>query len=452
MKRVLVANRGEIAVRILRAARARGLETVAVYSEGDRGALHPTMADRALCIGPAAAGASYLRAPAIIAAALGSGCDAIHPGYGFLAENAEFARLCEEHGLIFVGPTAETIARMGDKIAARASAASLGVPTIPGSQGRTHSAQDARGQAERIGFPLLLKAAAGGGGRGMRVVRHPAELAAAFAEAEREATAAFNDGALYVERFLEHVRHVEVQILGDGKEAVVHLGARDCSLQRRSQKLVEEAPALAIPPQRTAEMAEAALRIARALRYRSLGTIEFVYAPQEDCFFFLEMNTRIQVEHPVTEMVTGLDLVGLQLRVAAGETLPITQEQVTFRGHAIECRINAEAPEAGFRPSPGRITEWAPPSGPSVRVDTHCFPGYVVPPYYDSLLAKMIVHALDRPAAIAAMALALADFHVAGIATTIPFQRAIMASHDFQRNAVHTKWIEESALLQPASR
>jgi acetyl-CoA carboxylase, biotin carboxylase subunit len=449
VKRVLVANRGEIAVRVIGACRAIGLETVAIYSEADRAALPARLADRAVCIGPARAAESYLNIGAVLAAARGTGCDAVHPGYGFLAENAEFAERCAEYGLTFVGPPAEVIRLMGDKIGARRFVAGLGVPVVSGTDAPLESAAAAGTVAEHVGYPLLLKAAAGGGGRGMRVVHDAGSLPAAFESARAEAHAAFGDGRLYVERFLDRVRHVEVQILADGHDTTVHLGERDCSLQRRHQKLIEEAPAPGLDERLRRELAEAAVVVARKAGYRGAGTIEFLVDAARGRYYFLEMNTRIQVEHPVTEMVTGVDLVVAQLRVAAGEPVTFAQSDIRVRGHAIECRINAESPAAGFRPSPGTISAWQPPTGDGIRVDTHCYPGYVVPPFYDSLLAKLIAAAEDRETARRRLRDALDRFVVDGVATTIAFHRRILDSPEFVGGEVHTRWVEESFL--PAS-
>ncbi|MGH7314501.1 MAG: acetyl-CoA carboxylase biotin carboxylase subunit [Candidatus Rokuibacteriota bacterium] len=446
MKRVLVANRGEIAVRVIRACRTLGLETVAIYSEADRGALHTRLADRAVCVGPPPASASYLNVPSILATARGTGCDAVHPGYGFLAENAAFATACLEQGLRFVGPPPDAIRLMGDKLEARRLAARLGVPVVAGSPGPVRSLDD----AAAIGYPLLLKASAGGGGRGMRLVRTASELGPQIERAAAEARAAFGDGTLYAERYLERVRHVEIQVLADVRGGVVHLGERDCTLQRRHQKILEEAPSPAVSPSLRRSLTEAALTLARAVEYRSAGTVEFVLDPSAERFYFIEMNTRIQVEHPVTEMITGLDLVALQLRLAAGEPLPFGQADVRFTGHAIECRINAEAPEEGFRPCPGAVTVWAMPTLEGVRVDTHVEPGAVVPPFYDSLLAKVVAHGADRAAAIARLRDALAAFQVEGVSTTIGFHRRILDHPDFVANRVHTRWVEEE-LARPAA-
>ncbi len=450
IQRVLIANRGEIAVRVIASCRKLGIETVAVYSQADREGLWTRIADRAVCIGPARSSDSYLNAPALVTAAIGSGCDAIHPGYGFLAENAAFAKLCEENGLIFIGPTSEAIAQMGNKIAARRIAHAAGVPTVPGSEGRLENLEAAREIGNRAGYPLLLKAAAGGGGRGMRIVRSPDELATRFSEAESEALAAFGDGSLYAERFLEGVRHIEVQIIGDGQGRTIHLGERDCSLQRRSQKLMEEAPATILDPQTHTKLTSAAVALAHQIGYRSLGTIEFVFDPKDASFYFLEMNTRIQVEHPVTELVMGLDLVAAQLKIASGEALQLEQESIKAAGHAIECRINAEDADRDFRPSPGKITAWSPPSGPGIRVDTHVFQGYTIPPFYDSMIAKLIVHGKSREDAIARMRAALADFRVQGPATTIPFHERLLADPRVIENKTDTKWIEREYLAPAA--
>jgi acetyl-CoA carboxylase biotin carboxylase subunit len=440
---VLVANRGEIAVRVIRACRSLGLRTIAVYSEADRGALHTRLADRAVCIGPAPAARSYLNVPALLATARGTGADAIHPGYGFLAENADFAAACAEAGLTFVGPSAEAIRAMGDKIHARERAAALGVPIVPGSRVPVSEPTQAETVGRSVGYPLLLKAAAGGGGRGMRVVHAAGELREAFTAAQAEAQAAFGDDRLYVERFLERVRHVEIQILADRFGASLQLGERDCSVQRRHQKLLEEAPSPAVTPALRAALGDAALVLARSIKYEGAGTVEFVLEEASGRFAFIEMNTRIQVEHPVTEMVTGVDLVAAQLRLAAGERLPFAQGDVTISGHALECRINAEDPAADFRPSPGRIGRWTPPDGPGLRVDTHVEAGATVPPFYDSLLAKVVAHGRDREAAIARMVDALARFDVDGVATTLPFHRRILDHADFVAGRIHTRWVED---------
>ena len=446
MKRVLIANRGEIAARILRACRAAGLEAVAVHSTADRDAPYLSRADRAVCIGPPPAARSYLLADALLAAALGTGCDAVHPGYGFMAENAGFARRCAEHGLTFVGPSPEAIELMGDKIAGRAAAAANHVPVAPGSDASISDVDAARRLAADVGYPLLLKASAGGGGRGMRVVGSPAELEPCLVQAGAEAAAAFSDSRIYMERYFPKVHHVEVQVFGDRHGNHVHLGERDCSAQRRHQKLVEESPSPVLAPALRDEICEAAVRLARGVGYENAGTVEFIYDPAEARCYFIEMNTRIQVEHPVTEMVTGTDLVLEQLRVAAGEPLSFTSRSIMHRGHAIEWRINAEDPERGFLPAPGRLTRWSPPrEAPSVRVDTFVQAGQTVTPYYDSMLAKLIVKGGSRAEALKRSAAALDAFVVEGVSTTIGFQRAMVDHPDFIAGRVHTRWIEEES-------
>ena len=446
IQRLFVANRGEIAVRIIRACQQLGIEAVVAVSDVDRNSLAARLATRAVCIGPAAASQSYLRAETLVAAALGSGCQALHPGYGFLSERPAFARMCEHAGLLFVGPRAESIEAMGEKLAAVHIAEQAGVPRVPGSD-RIETIEDARRAAERIGFPLLIKANAGGGGRGMRLVHEARDLAGAIESAASEARAAFGDPMLYIEKFISRARHVEVQVLGDGNGNVVHLGERDCSTQRRYQKLIEEAPSPVIDHRVRRKMTDAAVSLAAQVAYRGAGTVEFVYDPESQKFYFLEMNTRIQVEHPVTEMVTGRDLVAEQIQIAAGEPISFVQKDVELGGHAIECRINAEDPARNFMPCPGRIEIWDPPStGNHLRVDTHCYAGYVVPPHYDSLLAKVIVHAPDRSSAIRSMSEALAGFAVSGVATTIPFHRTVLADGDFRSAAIHTRWVDQEFL------
>ena len=446
IKRVLIANRGEIAVRVVAACRSVGLECVAVYSEADRNGLWTRIADRAVCIGAAPAAQSYLSAQTLVAAAKGTGCDAIHPGYGFLSENASFAALCEAEDVMFVGPRSESIASMGNKIAARRLAREAGVPTVPGSEGRLENVAAAHALGNESGYPLLLKAAAGGGGRGMRIVRSADELPARFAEAEAEARAAFADGALYAERFLEGVRHIEVQIVGDGEGNAIHFGERDCTLQRRSQKLFEEAPAVALSPAVRKKLTSAAVQLARSIRYRSAGTMEFVYDPATEQFHFLEMNTRIQVEHPVTEMVTGFDLVGEQLRIAAGRGLGLQQKDVRLQGHAVECRINAEDPEHDFRPSPGTIAAWSAPVGAGIRLDTHAYEGYTIPPFYDSMIAKLIVHGATREEALGRARTALKQFRIEGPATTIDLHARLLGDSRVIENRTDTKWVEREFL------
>jgi len=443
-KRLFVANRGEIAVRIVRACERLGIESVVAVSDADRDTLAARLATSAVCIGPAPAVQSYLKAEAVVAAAVGTGCEAIHPGYGFLSERAAFARLCAQAGLVFVGPSPESIEAMGDKITALKLAEQAGVPRVPGSD-HIQDLAAARRAADRIGYPVMLKASAGGGGRGMRLVRSAREIGEALESAAAEAKAAFGDGTLYMERFITRARHIEIQIIGDAHGNVLHLGERDCSTQRRHQKLIEEAPSPAIDGDLRRRLCEAALRLARHANYRSAGTVEFVF--DEECreAYFLEMNTRIQVEHPVTEMVTGHDLVAQQIRTAGGEPVSFTQQDVRIDGHAIECRINAEDPRRKFMPCPGQLEIWAPPAGDDVRVDSHCFAGCRIPPFYDSLLAKVIVRGASRAATIDRMVEALAAFKVAGVPTTIPFHLDVLRSDDFRGARVHTRWVDEMA-------
>lgn len=405
------------------------------------------MADRSVCIGPARSSESYLNKEAIVTAALKTGCDAVHPGYGFLAERSAFQRLCTENGLLFLGPSAKAIERMGDKIEALMAAKRLNVPTVPGGE-QVGTADVARTRGGDIGYPFLLKASAGGGGRGMRIVRKPEEVTAAFEAATAEARAAFGDGRLYLERYIESARHVEVQILGDAHGNVIHLGERDCSTQRRHQKLVEETPSPVVSRSARRSMAEAAIRLARSEEYVGAGTVEFIFDMESGSYYFLEMNTRIQVEHPITEMITGVDLVAEQIRVGSGAPILHKQDEIVFQGHSIECRINAELPGEDFRPSPGRITEWQIPEGPGIRVDSHCFEGYEVPPYYDSMIAKLIVHDVDRKAAIEKMDRALSRFRISGIDTTTQFHRRVINHPDFIANRVTTSWVEQVFMPQ----
>jgi acetyl-CoA carboxylase biotin carboxylase subunit len=442
--KVLIANRGEIAVRIIQACRELGIRTVAVFSQADADALHVQLADEAVCIGPPQAAQSYLKVAAIISAAEITGAEAIHPGYGFLAENPHFAEVCEGCGIRFIGPSASSIQMMGDKAAARRMAAAQGVPVLPGSQHPVRDLEEARRVARDIGYPVIIKASAGGGGKGMRVVPEPDALESALATAAAEAAAAFGDAAVYLERFLPDPRHVEIQILMDGQGQGIHLGERDCSIQRRHQKLLEEAPSPALTDALRQTMGRAALSVAQAAGYRNAGTVEFLL-DERGSFYFMEMNTRIQVEHPVTEMVTGLDLVKAQLRIAAGEPLPLSQADVRISGHSLECRINAEDPDR-FLPSPGRLTNFRPPGGPGVRVDSHAYVGYVVPPYYDSLLGKVIVHAHDRGEAIARMQRALGEMQIQGVQTTIPFHQKVLRHPDFLAGRTSTRFLER--LLQ----
>ncbi|MFQ5846414.1 MAG: acetyl-CoA carboxylase biotin carboxylase subunit [Candidatus Methylomirabilales bacterium] len=440
VKKILVANRGEIALRVIRACKELGVRSVAVYSEADRESPHVQWADEAVCIGPPEAAQSYLNIPGIISAAEIAKVEAIHPGYGFLAENAHFAEVCEASGITFIGPTPESIRRMGDKAEARKAAVAVGVPVVPGSDGAVNDEQQARQVAAQIGYPLLIKAVGGGGGRGMRVVQTEGEVARAFLTARGEASAAFGNPAVYIERYFTAPRHVELQMLGDGKGGVISLGERDCSIQRRHQKLIEESPCPVLSPALREAMGRAAVKIAETVAYRGAGTVEFLL-DGEGAFYFIEMNTRIQVEHPVTEMVTGVDLIKAQLQIAAGSPLPLAQTEVTLTGHAIECRVNAEDPET-FLPSPGKITDLRLPGGPGIRLDTHAFPGYVIPPFYDSLLAKLIAHGRDRNEAVARLRRALGEFVIGEIKTTIPLHRRIVNDQDFIAGRVSTRFLE----------
>ncbi len=442
LSRVFVANRGEIAVRIVRACRSLGLESVVGVSDADRESLATELADRAVVLGPAPARDSYLDANLLVHASKATGCDALHPGYGFLSESAALAALCEREGITFVGPRAVTIERLGDKLTARAIAAEAGVPIVPGS-GEIRSAADARRFAGQAGYPVLMKASAGGGGRGMFVARTEADIDDGFERASAEAEAAFGDGALFVERFVEDARHVEVQVMGNGAGAVVHFGERDCSVQRRFQKVVEEAPAAALPAEARTLIHDAACRLARHLDYRSAGTIEFLYDVARGEAYFIEANVRIQVEHPVTEEITGIDLIEEQLRIAQGAGLSVAQEDIALAGHAIECRINAEAPERDFAPSPGLIDAWCAPEGQGIRIDSHCRAGAFVPPFYDSMIAKLIVRADDRAQAVERMAGALDAFRIGGIDTNLAFQARLVRHPDFAANSLNTRWLEE---------
>ncbi|MDO8476471.1 MAG: acetyl-CoA carboxylase biotin carboxylase subunit [Candidatus Rokubacteria bacterium] len=427
--KILIANRGEIALRILSTCREMGIRTVVAHSQADAGSLPVRLADESICIGPAEARQSYLNIPSIISAASITDSEAIHPGYGLLSENAAFAEICRACGITFIGPAPEAIRLMGDKAQARAMAKQAGAPVVPGSEGPLEGVDEAQALADTIGYPVVVKAAAGGGGRGMRIVRARDMLAQAFATCRAEAAQAFGSSELYLEKFVEEARHVEVQVLGDRNGIRVHLGERDCSVQRRHQKLLEESPASAISEETRAGLYKAALTVANSVNYVSAGTVEFLVA-RNGTFYFIEMNTRIQVEHPVTEMVTGIDLVREQIRIASGESLGYRQRAITVRGHAIECRINAEDPEH-FVPSPGTVTAWLPPGGYGVRVDSHMMPGAAVPPYYDSLIAKIIVHGRDRAEAIARMQRALSETHVEGVKTTIPYHQKLLADPAF---------------------
>ena len=431
--KILIANRGEIAIRIIRACRELGIRTVAVCSEADRSALHAQIADECVCIGPAPTKDSYLNMRAILSACRITGAQAIHPGFGFLSENAAFARMCRRCGIVFIGPSPEAIERMGDKAQARETMKAAGVPVIPGSDGVVADLEQARREGERIGYPVMVKASAGGGGRGIRLVRSPEELEDAFYNARQEALSFFGDDRLYMEKFVENPRHVEVQILADRMGNIVHLGERDCSIQRRNQKVLEEAPCPSplMTPQLREKMGEAAKKAARAAEYENAGTIEFLL-DKNGQFYFMEMNTRIQVEHPITEMITGVDIVEEQLRIACGEPLSFTQDQVHISGHAIECRINAENPAKDFRPCPGRINALYVPGGPGVRIDSAMYAGYTIPPYYDSMIAKLIVHAPTRQEAIHKMRWALAEFLVEGVDTNIDFQLNLLKDKEFE--------------------
>ena len=438
--KVLIANRGEIALRIQRACKELGIATVAVHSTADADAMHVRLADESVCIGPPPASESYLNIPRLLAACEITGADAIHPGYGFLSENARFAEILEEHNLTFIGPTSEHIRIMGDKIAAKDTARKLGIPCVPGSDGAVTTEAQALEVAGRMGYPVLVKAAAGGGGRGMKVAHTELEMGLALATARSEAKAAFGDDAVYIEKYLQKPRHIEIQVFGDGKGNAVHLGERDCSLQRRHQKILEESPSPALNEAQRKKIGETCADAMRKLKYRGAGTIEFLYEDGE--FYFIEMNTRLQVEHPVTEAVTGLDLVLEQIRVAAGGSLSVTQDEITFSGHAIECRINAENPRT-FRPSPGQITYWHPPGGLGVRVDSGVYQGYRIPPYYDSLIGKLIVHGKTRNECLMRLRRALSEFVIDGIETTIPLFNELIRQPDIANGLYDIHWLEK---------
>ncbi|MEC2075412.1 acetyl-CoA carboxylase biotin carboxylase subunit [Metabacillus fastidiosus] len=442
IKKLLIANRGEIAVRIIRACKELGIETVAVYSEADKESLHVQLADEALCIGPTASKDSYLNFTNIISVAKLTNSDAIHPGYGFLAENADFAELCKEVNLIFVGPGAEAISKMGTKDVARETMKAAGVPIVPGSQGIIESDAEAIALSEEIGYPVIIKATAGGGGKGIRVAKNEEELIKGLAITQREAATAFGNPGVYIEKYIQDFRHVEIQVMADTYGNVIHLGERDCSIQRRLQKLIEETPSPAIDEEMREKMGAAAVKAAQAVSYVGAGTIEFIYDYREKKFYFMEMNTRIQVEHPVTEMVTGIDLIKEMIKVASGEKLSVTQEEVTFKGWSIECRINAENPMKNFMPSPGKIEMYLPPGGLGVRVDSAAYPGYSIPPYYDSMIAKLITYGATREEAIARMKRALSEFVIDGISTTIPFHLKLMDHEQFIDGEFNTKFLE----------
>jgi len=438
--KILIANRGEIALRVLRACKELGILTVAVHSTADEDAMHVRLADESVCIGPPPAKDSYLNVPALLTACEITGADAVHPGYGFLAENARFAEILAEHNVHFIGPRPEHIRLMGDKIAAKRTARKLGIPVVPGSDGGIGSDEEARALARDIGFPVMLKAAAGGGGRGMKVIRAESELASSLASARAEAQAAFGDDTVYFEKYLERPRHIEIQIIGDGKGRVIHLGERDCSLQRRHQKVWEEGPSPALNTPARDQIGETVAKAMREIKYLGVGTVEFLF--EDGKFFFIEMNTRIQVEHPVTEMITDIDLVVEQIRVAAGSDLMLAQSNVKFHGHAIECRINAENP-VSFRPSPGKIVHYHPPGGLGVRVDSAVYHGYAIPPFYDSLVGKLIVHGKTRSECLMRLKRALDEFVVDGIETTLPLFRALAREKDIIDGDYHIHWLEE---------
>ena len=427
-KKLLIANRGEIAVRIIRAARELGINTVAVYSEADKNSLHTILADEAICIGPARSTDSYLNMNAVLSAAIVTGAQAIHPGFGFLSENSKFATMCEEMHIKFIGPSAEIMDKMGDKINARAEMIAANVPVIPGSDGEVFTAEEALEVADRLGYPVMLRASAGGGGKGIRKVESAEELVPAFESASQEALAAFGNGAMYIEKVIYPARHIEVQILGDSHDNVVHLGERDCSLQRNNQKVLEESPSVAIGKTLRAQIGDAAIRAAKAVRYENAGTIEFLLDEKTSEFYFMEMNTRVQVEHPVTEFVTGVDIVKEQIRIAAGQPLSVTQDDITITGHAIECRINAENPKFNFAPSPGKITDlYLPSGGVGLRVDSAVYNGYSIPPYYDSMIAKIIVHGENRFDALMKMQRALYELEIEGVTTNAEFQMDLIS-------------------------
>jgi len=440
--KILIANRGEIAVRIIRACREMGIQTVAVYSEADKEALHTQLADEAVCIGPAASAESYLNMQNIISATLVSGADAIHPGFGFLSENSRFAELCEQCNITYIGPSSDVIRKLGNKSEARNTMVNAGVPVIPGSKEPVYDAQTGAEIAAEIGYPVIVKAALGGGGKGMRVAQTPEEFSKSFQTAQKESQMAFGDGTMYIEHFVEHPRHIEFQILADKYGNVVHLGERDCSIQRNHQKMIEESPSAALTPELRAKMGEAAVKAAKAAHYTNAGTIEFLLE-KSGSFYFMEMNTRIQVEHPVTEWVTGIDLIKEQIRIADGQKLSVKQEDIQITGHAIECRINAENPEKNFRPSPGTITDVHFPGGEGVRVDTAVYTGYTVPPYYDSMLAKLIVHAEDRKSAIRKMQSALGEVIIEGIDTNVDYQYEILHNPDFVSGNIDVEFISQ---------
>lgn len=447
MKKVLIANRGEIAIRIIRACKELNIETVAIYSEGDKEALHVQMADEAYCVGPKLSKDSYLNMTNIISIAKLTGCEGIHPGYGFLSENASFAELCTECNVKFIGPTADSISKMGTKDVARETMKEAGVPVVPGSQGIIQSIEEGKKIAAGIGYPVIIKATAGGGGKGIRVARDEKDLEKGIQITQQEAQTAFGNPGVYLEKYIEDFRHVEIQVLADEHGNTIHLGERDCTIQRRLQKLVEEAPSPVLDEETRAKMGLAAVRAAEAVNYWGAGTVEFIYEPHTKNFYFMEMNTRIQVEHPVTEYISGIDLIKQQLLIAKGHPLKTTQADVTLNGWSIECRINAENPDKNFMPSPGKIITYLPPGGPNVRVDSAVYNGYTIPPYYDSMIAKVIVHGKTRDEAIAIMIRALEEFVVEGIYTTIPFHLNLLKNEIFVKGKYNTKFLEEHTLV-----
>lgn len=443
IKKILIANRGEIALRILRACREMNIKVVAVHSTADASAKHVLLADESVCIGPGPSKDSYLNIQSILAAAEITGADAIHPGFGFLSENAQFAQMVEAHGIIFIGPTPEHISVMGDKVQAIKAAIELGIPTVPGSGGAVESIEAAKSVAAGIGFPVLIKAASGGGGKGMKVVHRPDEVESAYRLARSEALANFGDDRVYMEKYLGQPRHIEIQVLGDGKGHAIHLGERDCSIQRRHQKVLEEAPSPVITVQQRNELGEICANAMRKMKYRGLGTIEFLY--ENGQFYFIEMNTRIQVEHPVTELVTGIDLVHEQISIAAGNPLTLQQSDISFHGHAIECRVNAEDPET-FTPSPGTVTRFHSPGGPGIRVDSALYAGYQIPPYYDSMVAKLIAHGKDRQQCLGRMRRALKEFYVEGVKTNLKLHQRLLDNEDIQNGDYTIHWLEKKFL------
>ncbi|WP_239254150.1 acetyl-CoA carboxylase biotin carboxylase subunit [Listeria ilorinensis] len=448
IKKVLIANRGEIAVRIIRAAKELGIETVAIYSEADRDALHIQLADEAYCVGPAQTKESYLNMSNIISVAILTSCDAIHPGYGFLAENADFASLCADCKITFIGPSAEAISQMGTKDVARETMRKAGVPVVPGSQGIVADAEEAKKIAKKIGYPVIIKATAGGGGKGIRVAENEEKLVSGVQTTQQEAEAAFGDPGVYIEKYIEDFRHVEIQVMADNHGNVIHLGERDCTVQRRLQKLIEESPSPAIDEKMRQKMGKAAVKAAKAVNYSGAGTIEFIYEPKQKEFYFMEMNTRIQVEHPVTELVTGVDLVKQQFLVASGEVLKVKQTDIKLTGWAMECRINAENPEKNFMPAPGEIKFYLPPGGNGVRIDSAAYPNYKIPPFYDSMIAKLICYADSREEVIEKMKRALSEFAIDGIPSTIAFHRKVLENENFVSGDFNTKFLEQNDVMK----